>query len=110
MTPGIFLLISAGLHVVGSALTGFAGVGLFLLFPAVLYTGFYFGLLRGIIWVAWVALICMLGGMAGTAYELVRASPIADWVLIGIIAADLGAAILLTRLLWRTYKRPSSLG
>jgi hypothetical protein len=94
---GIFLLVSAALHVVGSLLSGFSAVGMFLIFPAVLYTAFYFGLRRGLTWVAGIALICMLGGMAGTALELVRDSSVPDWILWSIIAADLAAATFLTR-------------
>jgi hypothetical protein len=96
-TAGIFLLASALLHVAGSILSGFSSVGLFLLFPAVLYTAFYFGLRRGLIWIAWIALVCMLGGMAGTVFELQKASSVPDWILWGIIAADLAAAVFLTR-------------
>ena len=101
MRAEYFLLLSAALHVVGSVLTGFQGIGLFLLFPAVLYTAFSVALHKGVRWVAWVALVCMIGGMAGTAWELIRASIIPDWVLWGIIAADLGAAVLLVRIVWR---------
>jgi len=98
-TAGNFLLASAVLHVFGSILSGFSTVGVFLLFPAVLYTAFYFGLRRGLIWVAWTALICMLGGMAGTVLELVRMSSVPDWILWGILAADLAAATFLARAL-----------
>jgi len=96
-TAGMFLLASAALHVVGSILSGFSTVGLFLLFPAVLYTAFWFGLRRGLTWVAWIALVCMLGGMAGTIVELLKVSSIPDLILWGIIAADFGAAVFLAR-------------
>ena len=101
MTAGNFLLLSALLHVIGSVVSGFAGIGLFLLFPAVLYTAFYIGLQRDMRWVAWLALICMIGGMAGTGWEIIRASPVPDWVLWGIVAADFVAAVLLVQLIWR---------
>lgn len=99
-TAGNFLLVSALLHVIGSALTGFTPLGLFLLFPAVLYTCFYLGLLRGLVWVAWFALLCMLGGMAGTAVQVVSQSPIQTWILWSILVADLGAAVFLVRAIW----------
>lgn len=100
MTPGNFLLLSAALHLIGSVLTRFEGVGLFLLFPALLYTGFYFGLRHNLRWVAWTTLICMLGGIAGTVWELLKVSIVPDWVLWGIVFADFVAATLLVRLLW----------
>ena len=101
MTAGYLLLASAALHVIGSVLSGFTPVGLFMLFPAVLYTGFVIGLRRGLGWVVWVALVCMLGGMAGTAIELAKPSSVPGWVLWGVLAADLLAAIFLCRMAWR---------
>lgn len=98
-TAGVFLLISAVLHILGSALSGFSPVGLFLLFPAALYTAFYFGLRRGLGWVAWLALVCMVGGIGGTVVELFKVSSIPDWVLLGVVAADLCAATFLARAL-----------
>ncbi|SIS77174.1 hypothetical protein SAMN05421759_103147 [Roseivivax lentus] len=100
IAAGYFLLLSAALHVLGSVLSGFSPVGLFLLFPAVLYTGFFFGLRAALVWVAWLALVCMLGGMAGTALELAKASTVPDWILVGVLIADLGAAVMLVRALW----------
>lgn len=94
-TAGYFLLLSAALHIFGSILSGFSPTGLFLLFPAVLYTAFFFGLKRGMVTVAWLALICMVGGMAGTLFEIYKVSSVPDWILWGVIAADLGAAICL---------------
>ena len=99
-TAGIFLLVSALLHIVGSILTGFSGVGLFLLFPAVLYTAFWFGLMRWLTWVAWIALICMLGGMGGTVLELFKGSIVPDWVLWGIVATDFVVAVSLANALF----------
>lgn len=101
---GNFLLVSALLHVIGSVLTGATPLGLFLLFPAALYTAFYFGLRRGLVWVAWLALLCMLGGMAGTLLELLKPSPIETWLLWAIMAADLVAAVFLVRSLWTGKK------
>lgn len=89
--------MSALLHVIGCFLAEFSPTGLFLLFPAALYLAFFIGLRRGLIWVAWIALICMLGGMAGTGLELYKLSSVPDWVLWGIIAADFGAAVFLVR-------------
>lgn len=96
-TAGGFLLVSAVLHVLGSILSGFSTVGLFLLFPAALYTAFYYGLRQGLEWVAWLALVCMLGGMTGTVLELLKVSSVPDWILLGILAADLAAATFLAR-------------
>lgn len=97
---GAFLLLSAALHVLGVILTGVAGESLILLGPAILYVLLFAGLARGMMWVAWTALICMLGGAAGTVAEL-ASQPIAPiWVLWGILIADLIAAVLLFRVIW----------
>ncbi|MEQ6250308.1 hypothetical protein ABMC89_15540 [Sulfitobacter sp. HNIBRBA3233] len=94
---GKFLLASAALHILGAFLSGWSDVGIFLLFPALLYTAFYVGLRRGLGWVAWIALLCMLGGMGGTLLELLGVSSVPDWILWGILAADFGAAVFLVR-------------
>jgi hypothetical protein len=96
-TAGLFLLMSAGLHVVGSVLLGFSAVGVFLLLPAVLYTAFWFGLRQGLTWVAWISFVCMLGGMAGTGVELLKVSSVPNWILWGIIAADFAVAAFLVK-------------
>ncbi|WP_084864161.1 hypothetical protein [Salibaculum halophilum] len=99
-TAGVFLLISSALHVAGAVLSGFAPVGQFLLFPAVLYLALYAGLARGMLWVAWLGFICMLGGMAGTILELAAPGPVPAWVLWGILGADLAAAVALFAAIW----------
>lgn len=103
-TAGVFLMLSAILHLIGSAMTGAQGVGAFLLFPAVLYTALFFGLRRGLPWVAWLTLICMLGGMAGTLIELSKASLVPAWILWSIVMADLVCAGFLVRALWKTRR------
>lgn len=100
-----FLLASAILHILGSLLSGFTTVGLFLLFPAAIYIAFFFGLKRKVIWVAWLVLVCMLGGMAGTLMEVAKASSIPAWVLWGIFAADLSCATLLSRVIWKDLQK-----
>lgn len=97
---GYFLLASAGLHVIGWALSGFSSITLFLLFPAGLYILLFAGLARSLMWVAWIAFCCMVIGAAGTFAELYRASAVPDWVFWGIIAADLIAAMLLFAAIW----------
>ncbi|MEL7100027.1 MAG: hypothetical protein AAGM84_14470 [Pseudomonadota bacterium] len=99
------LLFSAVLHVLGLALSGFAVSSLFLLFPAALYTVLCVGLWRGVTAVAWIALICMIGGAAGTAYEFAGPLMAPAPVLIGIILADLTAGTLLARALIRRTAR-----
>ena len=99
-TAGVFLLISAALHVAGAVLSGFAPIGQFLLFPAVLYLALYAGLARGKLWVAWLAFICMLGGMAGTILELSGPGPVPGWVLWAILGTDFAAAITLFAAIW----------
>jgi len=98
---GYFLLISAALHVVGVVVSGFAPEVLILLGPAVLYVLLFAGLARGMLWVAWIAFVCMLGGTAGTIVELVGSSVIEAWVLWGILGADVIAALLLFGAIWR---------
>lgn len=99
-TAGVFLLVSAALHVVGAGLSGFAPIGQVLLLPAVLYLALYAGLARGMLWVAWLTFLCMMGGMAGTILELAGHGPVPGWVLWGILAADLGAAVALFAAIW----------
>jgi hypothetical protein len=94
------LIISAALHVVGFAMMGFAHGSLFLIFPAVLYCLLSVFLLRGNNWVAWLTLLCMIGGIAGTSIEFMGPLMAPSLVLTGIIASDATAAGLLVRGLW----------
>lgn len=107
---GYFLLASAGLHVIGWALSGFSSGTVFLLGPAGLYILLFAGLARSLMWVAWIAFCCMVIGAAGTFAELFRASPVPDWVFWGIIAADLTAAMLLFAAIWVGPKAAKSQG
>lgn len=96
MRLAIFPLIaSAVLHMIGFALAGFASSSVFLLFPATLYCTLSFGLWRGVTWVAWVTLVCMVGGSIGTMIEFTGPLMAPAPVLIGIILADLVTAGLL---------------
>ena len=98
------LIISAVLHIVGFILVNFAWESLFLIFPAVIYCVLSVFLLRGSKRATWLALLCMVGGMAGTFIEfmgpLIAPSP----VLVGIIASDAAVAGLLVRVLWLDRK------
>ena len=98
------LIISAGLHVLGFILVDFAYESLFLIFPAVVYCVLSVFLLRGSKRATWFALLCMVGGIAGTFIEfmgpLIAPSP----VLVGIIASDAAVAGLLVRVLWLDHK------
>ena len=94
------LIISAALHVLGFALVGLAYESLFLIFPAMLYCLLSVFLLRGKNWAAWLTLVCMIGGMAGTIIEFTGPLMAPSLVLIGIIASDAAAAGLLIRGLW----------
>ncbi len=60
----------------------------------------YAGLARGKLWVAWLAFICMLGGMAGTILELSGPGPVPGWVLWAILGTDFAAAITLFAAIW----------
>ena len=93
------LIISAALHVLGFASVGFAYESVFLIFPAMLYCLSVF-LLRGNNWAAWLTLVCMIGGIAGTIIEFMGPPMAPSFVLIGIIASDAAAAGLLVRGLW----------
>jgi hypothetical protein len=94
------LIISAALHVLGFACMGFAYESAFLVFPAMLYCPLSVFLLRGNKWVAWLTLVCMIGGIAGTIIEFTGPLMAPSLVLIGIIASDAAAAGLLVRGLW----------
>ena len=94
------LIISAALHVLGFVLVGFAYESLFLIFPAMLYCLLSVFLLRGNNRVAWLTLVCMIGGIAGTSIEFMGPLMAPSFVLIGIIASDAVAAGLLVRELW----------
>ena len=89
------LLASVTLHVIGFITTGFVSTSLFLLFPAGLYSLLSIGLWRGINWVMWVTLICMVGGSVGTVIEFTGPLIAPVPVLIGILLADLATAGLL---------------
>ena len=104
----MFLMLSAALHVFGSVLSSFHGAGAFLLLPAALYTAFFFGLRQHVLWVIWLTLLCMLGGMAGTLLELSKASPVPVWVLWAILAADFFCAAYLVRALRQNRHAPGS--
>lgn len=98
---GYFILLSAALHVLGVAFAGFVSGSLFLLGPAALYVLLYAGLVRDMMWVAWIAFVAMLGGPIGALSELYAGSPVPSWVFGGIFGADLCAAVLLFGAIWR---------
>ena len=98
----ILLLISAALHVVGFVLGEYAMP--FLLIPPVIYIVLAAGLSRGKIWVAWIALLCMIGGSAGTIVELFNPSAVPQWVFQGILATDLAAALVLFGAIWAGHR------
>lgn len=62
---------------------------------ALLYGCFILGLLRGIAWLPYLVLACMVIGGVGSLYEMYRVSPIADLLLAFIAIADFSAAIAL---------------
>lgn len=101
------LIISAVLHVMGFILVNFAWTSLFLIFPAVLYCVLSVFLLRGAKWAAWLALLCMIGGIGGTCIEFMGPLMAPSPVLLGIIASDAAAAGLLIRELWLDRKVPA---
>ena len=94
------LIISATLHLVGFFLVGFAQESVFLVFPACLYCLLAVFLMRGVTVIAWLTLVCMIGGIAGTCIEFMGPLIAPSLVLIGIIASDAAAAGLLVRGLW----------
>ena len=102
------LIISAALHMLGFALMGFAYESVFLVFPAMLYCLLSVFLLRGNKWVAWLTLVCMIGGIAGTIIEFTGPLMAPSLVLIGIIASDGAVAGLVVRGLWldRMVRKP----
>ena len=94
------LIISAILHALGFVLVGFAQESVFLVFPAGLYCILATLLLRGVTAVAWLTLVCMIGGIAGTCIEFMGPLMAPSLVLMGIIASDAVTAGLLARGLW----------
>ena len=102
---GYVLLISAALHVAGVVLSGFHAGTLILLGPALLYLLFYAGLARGMMWAAWVALIAMLIGAAGSLSEVFGTMPVPTWVFLAIFAADILAACFLFGVIWQGPRR-----
>jgi hypothetical protein len=99
------LFMSAVLHVLGFTLVGFASESLFLLFPAGLYSLLSVGLLRDMVWVAWVTLVCIIGGIVGTFVEFGGPLMAPASVLVGIILADFVTAGLLVRGLWHRREK-----
>ena len=57
-------------------------------------------LIRSVTVIAWLTLVCMIGGIAGTCIEFMGPLMAPSLVLIGIIASDAVAAGLLARGLW----------
>lgn len=104
---GYIILISAALHVAGVAMAGFSGESLSLLIPVAIYLLLFAGLARGMMGVAWIALIAMLGGAAGAIVELYSVSVLPEWALWGILGADLVAAVLLFGAIWRGQHQTS---
>lgn len=104
----ILLIVSAALHVVGFILVNFAWASLWLIFPAVLYCVLSVFLFRGAKWAAWLALLCMIGGIGGTCIEFMGPLMAPAPVLLGIIASDAAAAGLLARGLWLDREAPES--
>ena len=98
------LIVSAVLHVVGFILVNFAWKSLFLIFPAVLYCVLSVFLFEGKKWAAWLTLLCMIGGIAGTCIEFMGPLIAPLPVLVGIIASDAAVAGLLVRALWLDRK------
>ena len=98
------MIVSAALHVVGFIVVNFAETSLFLIFPAVLYCVLSIFLLRGATWAAWLTLLCMIGGIAGTCIEFMGPLIAPLPVLVGIIASDAAVAGLLVRALWLDRK------
>ena len=94
------LIISAILHVLGFVLVGFAQESVFLVFPACFYCLLAAFLMRGVTVIAWLTLVCMIVGLAGTCNEFMGPLMAPSLVLIGIIASDAVTAGLLVRELW----------
>ena len=94
------LIISAILHVLGFVLMGFAPESVFLVLPACFYCLLAALLMRGMTVIAWLTLVCMIGGIAGTCIEFIGPLMAPSLVLIGIIASDALTAGLLMRGLW----------
>ena len=102
------LIVSAVLHVVGFILVNFAETSLFLIFPAVLYCVLSIFLLRGATWAAWLTLLCMIGGIAGTCIEFMGPLIAPLPVLVGMIASDATVAGRLGQALWLDRKARDS--
>lgn len=102
---GLFLLISAGLHLVYFLVTGFGEFPMLIF--ATLYAVFAIGVMRPMRWLAYIVFVVMLFGII-VSYAL-NDGGLAGFVSWGITIAELGAAICLFIYLWRNKSQAHSI-
>lgn len=100
-TGGVFLLISAALHIIAPVLSGFASASLMLAGVGIVYVILTAGLMRGMRWVAYIVFLVMLIGLNGaiSGYFAPGATP--AWLYLGIIIANIACIVFLFGALWR---------
>ncbi len=97
---GYLLLVIAGLHLGGAVLSGAASGGLFHLTAAAVYVLLAAAVARGMVWVAWIAFIAVIAGTAVAIAGLNGPSPVAKWLLWGILTGNVAAAVVLFGAIW----------
>lgn len=97
---GVFVAISAALHVVAVVVGGFAN-GVQMLTTAVLYGLFAFGLMNGKRWVGYIAFVVVFMGLSAAIAGIWSTGPIPGWAFSAIAAANLLTVLCLFIALWR---------
>jgi len=97
---GVFLLLSAALHILALVVSGFAGAPQ-LLIATVLYAALGFGVLNGMRWVAYIAFIIVFIGLSVAISGMWAADPMTGRAFTMIAAADVAALVCLFVALWR---------
>ncbi|MEN7342479.1 MAG: hypothetical protein AAAFM81_06020 [Pseudomonadota bacterium] len=95
------LLVSAALHLLGAALSGFVDEGLILLPVVVLYVLLSRFLWRGVRPVAYVVFVFMLIGSLGSWIASGGVNEVPTWIYYAVSIVDLLCALVLFGVLWR---------
>lgn len=105
---GLFVALSALLHLLAVGLAGFDPAVLILLGAAVLYGLLALGLAQRRFWVAWTALVILLAGAAVAVAEVFGTLPVPTWVFAAIAVTDLAAVVALFGAIWAGRPRAAA--